>query len=70
LPKVHDIVALQPLLKLQPAIFWKVFEERSFRGQRNDSLEPREAWIADMTGDGKKDLLLLVHDRLLLYPQE
>ena len=33
------------------------------------SLEPREAIVADVTGDGKKDLLLLVHDRVLIYPQ-
>ena len=65
-----DLVAIKPSLQMQPVIFWKVFEERSFRGQRNDSMEPREALIADMTGDGKNDLILLVHDRILLYPQE
>jgi hypothetical protein len=32
--------------------------------------EPREAVIIDATGDGKNDLLLMVHDRILLYPQE
>jgi hypothetical protein len=32
-------------------------------------LEPREVVVADVTGDGKKDLLLLVHDRVLIYPQ-
>ena len=25
--------------------------------------------IADLTGDGKNDLALLVHDRLIVYPQ-
>jgi len=24
----------------------------------------------DVTGDGRKDLVILVHDRILLYPQE
>jgi hypothetical protein len=25
--------------------------------------------IADVTGDGLDDLMLLVHDRLMIYPQ-
>jgi hypothetical protein len=32
--------------------------------------EPREAAVADITGDGKNDLIVLVHDRVLVYPQE
>ena len=39
--------------KLVPANRWQVFEERTFRSRRNDSLEPREAVVADVTGDGK-----------------
>jgi hypothetical protein len=38
--------------------------------RRNDDLEPREALVADVTGDGKNDLIILVHDRILVYPQE
>ena len=30
----------------------------------------REALIADVTGDGKADLILLSQDRVLLYPQD
>jgi len=56
--------------KLTPANRWQVFEERTFRGRRSDVPEPREALIADFTGDGKADLVIMVHDRLLLYPQE
>jgi hypothetical protein len=26
--------------------------------------------MADFTGEGKNDLIIMVHDRLLLYPQE
>jgi len=26
--------------------------------------------VADVTGDGKNDLIVLVHDRILVYPQE
>lgn len=65
-----DVVIFGPDGKLVPANRWPVFEERSFRGQRGELPEPREAVIADFTGDGKKDLVIMVHDRLLLYPQE
>lgn len=52
-------------------IHFKVFEtDQHFQGRKGSVLEPREATIADVTGDGKKDLILLVHDRILIYPQE
>lgn len=50
---------------------FKVFEtDEHFQGRRGESMEPREAIVADVTGDGKNDLLLLVHDRVLIYPQK
>jgi hypothetical protein len=46
-----------------------LFEENMhFRG-RKGATGVREAFIKDFTGDGKADLLLLLHDRVLLYPQ-
>ncbi len=65
-----DLVIFDAHHKLIPANRWQVFEERTFRGRRSDMPEPREALVADMTGDGKNDLVVLVHDRILLYPQE
>jgi hypothetical protein len=65
-----DVVTFEPPHDLVPANRWQVFEERTFRSRRNDAPEPREALIADLTGDGKNDLVVLVHDRLILYPQE
>ncbi|NBV21908.1 MAG: VCBS repeat-containing protein [Proteobacteria bacterium] len=65
-----DIVTFEKGSKLVPANRWQVFEERTFRNRRSDGPEPREAVIADVTGDGKNDLIILVHDRILLYPQE
>jgi hypothetical protein len=65
-----DLVTFELPHKLVPANRWQVFEERTFRSRRNDSLEPREAVVADVTGDGKADLIVLVHDRILVYPQE
>ena len=65
-----DIVTFEPPHQLVPASRWPVFEERTFRGRRSEFPEPREALIADVTGDGKNDLVVLVHDRILVYPQE
>ncbi len=65
-----DLVVFEPPHQLTPGNRWPVFEERTFRQRRNEASEPREAVVADVTGDGKNDLVLLVHDRVLLYPQE
>jgi hypothetical protein len=65
-----DLVAYEKPHKLVPANRWPVFEERTFRSRRIDAIEPREAVVADVTGDGKSDLIVLVHDRILVYPQE
>jgi hypothetical protein len=65
-----DLVIFDANHKLIPANRWQVFEERTFRGRRSDLPEPREAVVADLTAHGKNDLVVLVHDRILLYPQE
>jgi hypothetical protein len=65
-----DLVLFDEHHKLVPANRWQVFEERTFRNRRSDMPEPREAVVADVTGDGKNDLIVLVHDRILVYPQE
>jgi hypothetical protein len=66
-----DLVIFKPDGKLQPANRWPVFEARTFRGQRpGDQSEPREALVADLTGDGKNDLAVVVHDRIVVYPQQ
>jgi hypothetical protein len=65
-----DLVIFDANHKLVPANRWPVFEGRTFRNVRSDMPEPREAAVADVTGDGKNDLIVLVHDRILVYPQE
>jgi hypothetical protein len=65
-----DLVMFDASRKLVPANRWPVFEERTFRSRRGDFAEPREALVTDVTGDGKNDLVILVHDRILVYPQE
>ena len=56
--------------KLVPADRWQVFEQHTFRARENALPEPREALVADVTGDRKNDLIVVVHNRILVYPQE
>lgn len=65
-----DVVWFTPGHKLLPGDRWPVFEQKTFRGRSGEMPEPREAVVADLTGDGKADLVVVVHDRILLYPQE
>src|SRR5207245_9849556 len=65
-----DLVIYNQSRKLVPANRWQVFEERTFRSRRRDQPEPREALIVDVTGDGKNDLVVVVHDRILVYSKD
>jgi hypothetical protein len=65
-----DLVSFDKNRKLVPGDRWQVFEQHTFRGAQNALPEPRECAVADVTGDKKNDLIVLVHDRILVYPQE
>ena len=65
-----DLVTFDSHHKLVPANRWQVFEQHTFRGRADALPEPREALVADVTGDKKNDLIVVVHDRILVYPQE
>ena len=65
-----DLVSFSAAGKLVPGDRWQVFEQHTFRGAQNGLPEPRECVVADVTGDKKNDLIVLVHDRILVYPQE
>ena len=65
-----DIVAFDSNHKLVPLDRWQVFEQHTFRARENARPEPREALVAEVTGDKKNDLIVVVHNRILVYPQE
>jgi len=68
-----EILALDGENKPVPAMRFKIFEEKSYRNaKRKDksAVEPRQMTIADVTADDKNDLVTLIHDRIIVYPQD
>jgi hypothetical protein len=57
--------------KLYSATEFKVFESRLFSQSFSSRAgEPRAVFVDDVTGDGHADLIVIVHDRVLIYPQQ
>jgi hypothetical protein len=71
-----EILTFDAKASLVAGFKFKVFEEfrsseRSYMwGERDRSGEPRVALVGDVTGDNRNDLILLVHDRIIIYPQD
>ena len=56
--------------ELVHALNFLIFETKGFGRESSEGMQPREGLIADVTGDGRDDLILLVHDRVIVYPQD
>jgi hypothetical protein len=54
---------------LVPAIHFRVFEHKTFRNV-GDINEPRDLALGDVDGDGRTDIVVIVHDRVLVYRQD
>jgi hypothetical protein len=70
-----QILAFDESARLVEACTFKVFEAHPHGRDRQPGRsiergEPRQVLVQDLTGDGKNDLALLVHDRIILYPQD
>jgi hypothetical protein len=66
-----EILAMDSAGKPVPAMRFKAFEEKTYRESRPQApiVEPRQMKVADVTGDGKADLVTIIHDRIIIYPQ-
>jgi FG-GAP-like repeat/FG-GAP repeat len=67
--QMAEVLTFSDARRLLYATGFKVFESRMFSGGEPREFEPSMGTIVDVTGDGAADLILLCHDRLLLYPQ-
>ena len=66
-----ELLSLRQPDGIQSATHFRVFEEkRLVSNSQSRGTEPREGIVADVTGDGRKDLILLCHDKLIVYPQD
>ncbi len=64
-----QILAVTASGRLLHATEFEAFQTRSFGFDQGRGFEPRNAVIADATGDGADDLILIVHDRMIVHPQ-
>ena len=55
--------------ELIPAITFKIFERKTFRNV-GDVIEPRDMAIGDVDGDGRADIVLVIHDRVVVLRQD
>ena len=67
--QMAEILTFSQAERLLRALGFKVFETRMFSGGERREFEPSMGQVVDVTGDGLADLVLLAHDRILIYPQ-
>ncbi len=67
--RMCQILSFTAKRNLMPATEFEVFQSRLFTRGRAQEGEPRSALVTDVTGDGLDDIMLTVHDRLIIYPQ-
>lgn len=64
-----EIFSFSETASMVYAAGFQVYESRLFTGGDARVFEPSQVLIGDVTGDGASDLVLVAHDRVLIYPQ-
>jgi hypothetical protein len=65
-----EIVTYVGQSELDRAIAFKIFEKKTSRRNAGDLIEPRDVAVGDVDGDGRADIVLVAHDRILIYRQD
>jgi hypothetical protein len=68
-----ELLTLDTGFKPIPAMRFKIFEQKAYRDSKGipkSRVEPRELKVVDITSDGKNDLVTVIHDRIIIYPQD
>lgn len=63
-----EILTTLPDGDLAKVMHFQVFQGKRFSEELERGGEPREVLVGDVTGDGTDDIVLIVHDRLIVYP--
>lgn len=63
-----EVLTTLPDGELAKVQSFQVFQGKRFRDAPDARGEPREAQIGDVTGDQIDDLVVVVHDRVIVYP--
>ena len=64
-----EIFTFSEAAKMLYVTGFKIFESRIFSSGEPREWQPSQIIITDLTNDEKNDVLLLSHDRLILYRQ-
>jgi hypothetical protein len=64
-----EIITFVPPDDLEHALAFRIFERKTFR-DTGALVEPRDLAVGDVDGDHRDDLVLIVHDRVLVYRQD
>ncbi len=68
-----EILTFDDNMEPVPGLRFKIYEEKNYNKSNRKgkaSVEPRELMVKDVTGDGKNDLVTVIHDRVIIYPQD
>lgn len=64
-----EIVTYTGQPDLARGLSFKIFERKTFRPMQ-DGVEPRDLAVGDVDGDRRTDLVLMIHDRVIVYRQD
>lgn len=67
--QMADIFTFTETGNMLHATGFQVYESRIFTGGQAREFQPNQIIIADVTGNGAADLVMVAHDRVLIYPQ-
>jgi|GEM_PF-2190803 hypothetical protein len=79
--KNPDVILFSQAKKIMEIVGWgdqpksllnfRLYEQDvHYSGRTGEEIEPREIIAADLTSRGKKDIIMLVHNKILIYPQK
>lgn len=63
-----EILTTRPDGDLAKVMHFQVFQGKRFSEEPDRAGEPREVLVGDLNGDRIDDIVLIVHDRLIVYP--